>query len=270
MNSLAGHAFQKSVEELTLIGQQRVWSIIVTLFGDLAQRPGDQISGPLMSRITDQMGIRPEAMRVALHRLRKDGWIKSKKVGRTSYYSLTNYGLVQSAKATPRIYAQNVQTNENWHVVVTKPMTQTDRQCFERDFLGKDYVVLGTGVYLGNGAPSETLPEVFALEGSTLVVPNWLKETIAPAKLVSEYESLEKALLAVAELVGPDTTLTPLEIATLRTLVVHNWRRNLLRHPELPESFYSKDWRENECRALVHQLLGMLKRPSLRGLERTT
>jgi len=270
MNSLAGHAFQKSVEELTRIGQQRVWSIIVTLFGDLAQRPGDQISGPLMSRITDQMGIRPEAMRVALHRLRKDGWIKSKKVGRTSYYSLTNYGLVQSAKATPRIYAQNVQTNENWHVVVTKPMTQTDRQCFERDFLGKDYVVLGTGVYLGNGAPSETLPEVFALEGSTLVVPNWLKETIAPAKLVSEYESLEKALLAVAELVGPDTTLTPLEIATLRTLVVHNWRRNLLRHPELPESFYSKDWRENECRALVHQLLGMLKRPSLRGLERTT
>ena len=91
--------FTESVKVLTYNRNQRVWSIIVSLFGDLAQRPGDRISGSVLSRITEPMGIKPEAMRVALHRLRSDGWILSEREGRTSRYCLTESGLSQSRAA---------------------------------------------------------------------------------------------------------------------------------------------------------------------------
>ncbi len=68
---------------LTALPTPRVWSMMVTIFGDLAQAPRDRIDGPLLTRLTDGMGIKPEAVRVALHRLRNEDWITSVKSGRT-------------------------------------------------------------------------------------------------------------------------------------------------------------------------------------------
>ena len=60
----------------------RVWSVIVTLMGDLTVMgtPGADasgVSGQALGKVMAALGIRPEATRVALHRLRKDGWIES-------------------------------------------------------------------------------------------------------------------------------------------------------------------------------------------------
>ena len=64
--------FEASIAQLTDLQNLRVWSIIVSLFGDLAQKTGDQISGTTLTQIITPMGIKPEAIRVALHRLRKE------------------------------------------------------------------------------------------------------------------------------------------------------------------------------------------------------
>ena len=62
--------FQKTIDALGGDDMPRVWSLIVTVFGDLAQRNGDEIAGPVLGEILAPVGVRPEAMRVALHRLR--------------------------------------------------------------------------------------------------------------------------------------------------------------------------------------------------------
>ena len=69
--------FTHTIADLRALGGQRVWSLMVSLFGDLAQAEGAGIDGPVLSRIMTAMQIRPEATRVALHRLRNDGWIAS-------------------------------------------------------------------------------------------------------------------------------------------------------------------------------------------------
>ena len=90
--------FETAVADLVDPQDQRVWSIIVSLFGDMAQEPGAQISGGALTQIIEPMGIKPEAIRVALHRLRKDGWIESDRIGRVSRHVLSEFGRTQSAR----------------------------------------------------------------------------------------------------------------------------------------------------------------------------
>ncbi|TNF17581.1 MAG: PaaX family transcriptional regulator, partial [Rhodobacteraceae bacterium] len=62
---------------------------MISVFGVLAQDESARIIGPLLRLLTERIGITPAAMRVAIHRLRKDGWIDSQRHGRTSVYFLT-------------------------------------------------------------------------------------------------------------------------------------------------------------------------------------
>lgn len=105
--------------------QTKVWSVIVTIFGDLAKNHGDEISGPLLSMIMENIGIRPKAIRVAIHRLRKDNWIESRKEGRVSQYRLSAKGYAESEVSRPRIY-ENVQapdqnSGKDWHLLLQEP-----------------------------------------------------------------------------------------------------------------------------------------------------
>ena len=47
---------------------QRVWSIIISFLGDMAQDEGAGISSAALTRVITPLGIKPEAIRVALHR----------------------------------------------------------------------------------------------------------------------------------------------------------------------------------------------------------
>ena len=47
-----------AVEALATLNNQRVWSLLVTVFGDLAQNDGDVIEGPVLSALMLDMGIR--------------------------------------------------------------------------------------------------------------------------------------------------------------------------------------------------------------------
>ena len=110
-------SFENIVRVLTLDQTPRVWSLLISVFGDLAQEDGAQISGPFLRKLTKVIGIKPEAMRVALHRLRKEGWIESRRQGRNSVYFLTEKGHAQTVAATPRIYATAPAARDAWLAV---------------------------------------------------------------------------------------------------------------------------------------------------------
>ena len=50
----------------------------------------------------------------------------------------------------------------------------------------------------------------------------------------------------------------PLEAAAIRTLVVHQWRRLLLRHEDWPVEVLPEGWQGEVCRGLVHDTLRAL------------
>lgn len=259
--------FDTAVSELADPQNQRVWSIIVSLFGDLAQKPTAQISGGALTRIIEPMGIKPEAIRVAVHRLRKDGWIESDRIGRVSRHYLTEYGRSQSAVVTPRIYARDPIPAERWHLLIAEEGTGT--RALEDVMLSRDYTPIGRNVALGAGTPPDDHDDLLALEVSAQDTPKWVQDRLCTPEMREACRTLHDALRRVSQSRPAGWKPSPSEIATLRTLIVHRWRRVVLRQPDLPQTFYPADWRGPACRAEVFRLLDTLPRPDLDELNQS-
>ncbi len=250
------HWFETSVAQLSDPQNQRVWSIIVSLFGDMAQAEGDQISGAALTRIITPMGIKPEAIRVALHRLRKDGWIESERSGRASVHFLTQYGRSQSAAVTPRIYDRAPRIAQDWHLLIADDAA--GQAVLDDLLLLPNYITVNRNTALGHGTMPGSLEDLLAIGASDFAVPDWLKARIFPGDLTAACGSLLQELKAAGL---PPAQPDALQIAALRTLVVHRWRRVVLRHPDLPESFHPASWPGTACRDRVFALLDALPRP---------
>ncbi|MEL0438815.1 PaaX family transcriptional regulator C-terminal domain-containing protein [Phycobacter sp. K97] len=254
--------FDASVAQLNDPQNLRVWSIIVSLFGDLAQKEGAQISGGALTRIITPMGIKPEAIRVALHRLRKDGWIESARSGRASVHYLTPFGRSQSAAVTPRIYERNPPAPTDWHLLISEEGAGQDT--LEDVLFLPNYVAVNRHTALGHGRIPGNLDDLLAIEVSDISVPDWLKDRLFPQDLQEACETLDRAL---NDITAPPAGLDAAQIATLRTLIVHRWRRIVLRHPGLPPLFHPTSWTGESCRSRVFALLDSLPSPALTDLN---
>lgn len=239
--------------DLLALGGHRVWSLMVTLFGDLAQESGSSIDGPDLSAIMAQMEVKPEAVRVALHRLRNDGWIASERLGRMGRHSLTPTSRIETLQASRRIYADPDAQDGDWQLALLEDPSSVPREEMAR--LG--FVPLLPRLYIG-GATAMPPQDVLHLAGGS--PPAWLHSQIAPLMLEAEYT----ALLPVLRRAGTDLpkgSLSPLQVAVIRCLIVHNWRRIVLRHPALPRALLRDDWIGHRCHHAVHALLGRFPRP---------
>ena len=237
--------YQDAISRLTVLGPLRVWSLLVTVFGDLT--PDDPLEGPTLSAIMSEIGIKPEATRVALHRLRADGWIISEKTGRTSHHRLSAKGRADSDAARPRIYARPSDTTAVQFALMpegTTPDPEHFAQIAARLFVA---------------ATSAPVPHV-ALILNAGDLPPWLKTSGETDDLHGGYAALHDALNHIGT---PDAdALGPLRVAVLRVLIVHAWRRLALKHPVLPRALHSDTWRGHDCRAQVMHLLDHLPRPA--------
>jgi phenylacetic acid degradation operon negative regulatory protein len=251
--------FQIALDILRHNGDFRVWSVIVTLFGDLAQERDDRISGTLLSQLTARMGIRPEAMRVALHRLRKDGWIISERTGRTSTYRLSDKGFDEGLAARGRIYASHVEMPKNWSLAIAPPLASVERLTLDQEMLTIGALVAASGIYLMPDVP--TSKGFLCVSGDLKQLPDWVYKITAPRDLTTGYHVLSDIFDQLTNRFDESPPSDDLDIAALRVLIVHNWRRLVLRHAPLPAEFYPEGWIGLKCRQQVIALLKRLDRP---------
>ena len=187
------------------------------------------------------IGIKPEATRVALHRLRSDGWITSQKQGRTSQHSLTEIGPETMGRGAYVILTQDARS----------------------DLAPAQFAQVGPRLFVcGDDTP---LPEA-AMQLAPMDLPAWLGNQIETEPMRDAYKSLHAVLMDIdAELAH--ITTTPLQTAVLRVMIVHAWRRLTLKHPDLPRAAHSPDWRGHDCRVLVATLLTRFARPDLDAIK---
>ena len=245
--------------DLRLLGGQRVWSLMISLFGDLAQGEGDGIDGPVLSAIMAALEVKPEATRVALHRLRNDGWLTSVKSGRISRHSLTGQGRAESAAASPRIYAQPVEGPQEWQLVLLESSDAQDQMMLAKE----GFKQLMPRVFVGPAS-------IAAPKGALALVssdrPDWLVDQLVPAEVLADYARLHQTLSDLSCQLPKPSELNPLETAVLRCLTVHNWRRLVLKHPKLPGTLIDDHNPIHLCHAAVADLLARFPRPALTSI----
>ncbi|MFK7874555.1 MAG: PaaX family transcriptional regulator C-terminal domain-containing protein [Paracoccaceae bacterium] len=249
-----------ALSAFTNLDTPRVWSLLVTVFGDLTPDEGDCIGGPVLTHLTDSMGLKPEAVRVALHRLRKDNWIQSAKSGRTSLHSLTSYGRQLTKSVYDLIYSPLEDMPQDWVMILT-PNSDSDLR--HRLESAGAVQVMPRLFIAANGI--EPIPPCVTLQGTD--APEWLSTQVISADITMEFSQLATALsrvnLTLSDCPQPD----PHQTAVIRALGVHYWRRLVLRHPYLPPALTGHNWPGHQCRHEVNTLLQRLPRPKLNELK---
>lgn len=246
----------------------RANSLIITIFGDaLMPRGGAVWLGSLIG-LAQCFGISERLVRTGVYRLAKEGWLTSRTRGRRSYYALTPEGLDKFEEAQRRIYAAGPMAwDDNWRLVQILPeMTQAERQTLRREL-----------TLLGMGQVSPTLfahpsadgrmirrtveelgltDKVFALHASLedyvkpATVRRLVRESWSLDTLGAEYETFEDHFRDVPQGIESTPDLTLRDCFTLRILLIHDYRRILLKDPQLPEDVLAPDWQGTSARAL--------------------
>ncbi len=237
-----------------LTGDQppRVWSLVVSLFGDLAQGEDDTLSTQTVNKILGAIGIKPEATRVALHRLRKEGWLQSQRQGRASLYSLTDMGREATQRATPLIYQKHAHPSGVW--LVTHPNGDPVD--------GIAITPNSTLCETASDEPTHLSLQVPATDG----LPQWIMEKYCPEAFAVQTQELASKLRTLKDALPDRSELTAFDIAVIRVLVVHSWRRIALRLPPLPRGLLPKTWAGDQAEALAHGILQDLSALSLTDL----
>ena len=248
-DSMATH--NALMQDLIHFDTLKVWSVLVTIFGDLAPGPNDTVRGPELSALTSRMAIKPEALRVAIHRLRNDGWIASEKSGRVSYYRLSTVGRSETETARERVYGSPLSINADWHAVLT-----------ERDLdeaTSQGWLLVREGFYLVNHRP---LPQKgdFVTQITDTTLPDWIINAICAPAIQAKYFEFIAILKRVQDAPVPGC---PLDRVALRLLVLHAWRRLVLRNDLYMLGDLAPAWFSEQALAVVQATLGSLRGDTL-------
>ncbi|WP_436637503.1 PaaX family transcriptional regulator C-terminal domain-containing protein [Microbaculum sp. FT89] len=251
----------------------RVWSFVITVFGDAIVPRGGMVGMAALQELTDRMRIAPGALRAALSRLAKDGWVERHRHGRKSYYRLTPESAATFARAARRIYAAGPPAwNGRWTIAIAPEETASERDARTANLTERGFVRLSNGLFIhprtGTGETTPDDPgDLFVLDADAATVPDWVLSACSDVETDIAYSVLGATIAPLEDTLAEGGTLSPLDAMVARALLIHEWRRVLLRDADLPAALRPADWSGEETRTLVAGLYGRILAPSERWLD---
>ncbi|MDX1515930.1 MAG: phenylacetic acid degradation operon negative regulatory protein PaaX [Woeseiaceae bacterium] len=247
----------------------RAGSLIVTVFGDaIAPRGGTLWLGSLI-RLMAEFGISERLVRTSVFRLANDGWLESEQRGRKAYYSLTAAGRERFRAATHRIYgAPAAGWDGHWCVLLLSTLDTAARDAVRKECGWLGFGSLSTNV-LAHPSPDvddldDTLKrlgvvgDVVVLTGHTvhsdeamrrLARQSWNLEDIDARyrRFVERFEPARRAASNAA-------SIAPLTAFVIRTLLIQEYRKVLLRDPKMPLELLPDGWQGTPAYRLCRDL----------------
>ena len=235
----------------------RTGSIVITVFGDaIVPRGGSVWLGTLLE-FFKALDIDGGVVRTAVSRLASDGWLERNRVGRNSFYRLAATGRHTFDIATRHIYDPPPQ---DWtgRFELLLIGNADDRDASREALRSAGFGSPLPGVWVApSGAPiPDEASRAIRLEvsaeddsGRRLLADSWPLEQIADAylKFMKTFEPLRGWITRRAPLANGDAF-------TARILLIHHYRRVVLRDPLLPLALLPKDWPGRAARALCGEI----------------
>ncbi len=266
----------KPVRDLVSTLELHANSLIITVFGDsILPRGGNIWLGSLIA-LARPFGISERLVRTGVYRLAREGWLDAQPKGRRAYYTITPTGLETFAEADRRIYAANSPDwDGRWRLVQMLPqISQNRRQSLRRElkWLGFGQIsptilahptaddVVVEKVLTGLGVKDDVI--VFRAEAAPFVAESTIRTVAEDAwtlkALNADYERFARSFRPLQE--NPDSLsqLSELDAFVLRTLLIHDYRRILLKDPQLPHDLLPDGWAGSTARDLCAGLYGAI------------
>jgi phenylacetic acid degradation operon negative regulatory protein len=236
--------------------------MVFTLYGDYIRYRGGEIWTGSLIKLLRHLGMSEQAVRSVLSRMWKKGWLKRRRVGRKSYYSLTKKSQELLAVGAQRIFEPETGNwSGDWYVVAYN-VPESKRQ--QRNKLRRQLTWMGCGafntaIWVSPWDVTESVAEVSRRLGidehvqvfrsqhvgfaSAKQLASWcwdLKRINSQyAAFVEKYEPMlarDKARLADWNQVDPAVCFST------RFMLLHEYREFPFVDPHLPPELLPSDW----------------------------
>lgn len=242
----------------------RTPSLLTTVFGDVVTAHGGEIWLGSLIKLLAPMGISERLVRTSVNRLARDGWLQGMPQGRRSYYRLTERARRTSEQFEQRIYHPvQRQWNGSWRLVFTgtQGITAEQRAVLRKRLGWLGFGTIAANVYAHPTTPLEPLWELFeqvGVERQVVVMeaakhhqalgldnPDMARQCFMLEPLQKEYQAFTRRYEALAKAIQDNprpANCEPEQGFVLRTLLIHQFRRILLKDPDLPAVLLPEPW----------------------------
>lgn len=253
-------------------------SVLFTLYGDYVHPLGqEEVRVGALVRLAGELAVTGNALRSALSRMTREGWLEARRNGGPRCYRLSPRGRALIEEGIGRIYGRHRAAWDGRWLLVSYSLPEPRRG--ERDRLRQGLSFLGLGS-LGNGlfvSPHDLRREVRELidrcgverevtmhlgtlewpEDPALVVARaWDLELLAAR--YDEFLSRLRRDLAAAE------DLDDVEAYRRRFLLTHEYRRFPFSDPDLPDALLPPGWAGNAAHDAFLEYNAKLRGPAER------
>jgi phenylacetic acid degradation operon negative regulatory protein len=260
------------------------------VFGDAILPRGGRVSLGSMIQLLQPLGVSERLVRTAVYRLVQDEWLRSEALGRKTDYMLTPSGRSRFDEAARQIYAADSPGwDRRWRLIlIVGELDVRLREQLRRALFWHGFGETTTGGFVHPTADLEKVMESLASEGLDAVLAHlmpmvavnyraahcatdidmvqkaWNLSDLALSYegFLQKYEPIRDALVA-----GGQEDVSEENAFLVRTLLIHDVRRLLLRDPQLPESLLPATWPGSRARHLCRDLYRRLLPLSERHLD---
>jgi phenylacetic acid degradation operon negative regulatory protein len=248
----------------------RTGSIVITVFGDaIVPRGGSVWLGTLLE-FFGELDVDASVVRTAMSRLTADGWFERTRIGRNSFYRLVQSGRQTFDIATKHIYGPPASDwTGRFELLLIGNGGDRDaaREALKNAGFGSPLPgvwVAPSGVPVPEEASGAIRLEVSAEDdsGRRLLRESWPLDRTADAylKFMKTFEPLRAWL-------GRGEQLADADAFTARVLLIHHYRRVVLRDPLLPTALLPAYWPGRAARTLCGEIYRALLPASEQWLD---
>lgn len=232
--------------------------MVVTVFGDAVSQHGGWIWLGSLIEALQPFGFGERGVRTAVNRLAQQDWLKVDRVGRRSYFCFTDQAQAHYQRAARRIYAAGRREwDGQWTLVLFSGLPGRKREALVKSLSWQGFSSFAGGVYARPSAEREELDETIGelnLTGQVTVLLASIEDSHSQSairdlarkkwnleKLKALYDEYLDFYRPMARELRPEE-LTLEQSFWLRTLMVHDYRRILLKDPGLPGAVLPTGW----------------------------
>ncbi|MEN9904541.1 MAG: hypothetical protein RLZZ555_1106 [Pseudomonadota bacterium] len=291
INSSIAQAVNDRLESFRQQSRINAGSLIISVFGDAVLPRGGRIWLGGLINLLQPLDLNDRLVRTTVFRLVKDEWLETRTLGRRTDYLLTSSGQRRFEEAARQIYAAHAPLwDRRWRLVmVVGELQSRERERLRRALYWQGFGQLNPACFVHPGADLEAAFDALESGGMAGLLPRLmpllaikpdLGHSASDGDIVSSAWNLEQLATdydafvacyrpiqqAVREAQGRG--LGEQEAFLARTLLIHDFRRLLLRDPELPEVLLPAGWPGHEARRLCGEIYRGLLPFSERHLDR--
>jgi phenylacetic acid degradation operon negative regulatory protein len=261
--------------------------MLFTLFGDYVRHYGGTIWVGSLIALMAEIGFTAPAVRAAVSRMARQGWLAPNRSGRASYYALTLRGQDRVEEAAKRIFKLHPeQWDGRWRLLVMPAAARDRRQraALRRELAWMGFAPLSRGTYITpNDLRERTarLVERYHLSGQIEMFTAGHEGPTPDPALAARYWDLAAIETAYAGFVGTwkprleqrrraeaaGEALPDAASFGEKTRIVHAFRKFLFIDPGLPQELLPARWSGLEARAVFSAYYHLLAEGALRFFE---